>query len=655
MEIEAVIGGCNRNSASLDYNSGVIAFASGKALLKYDSQTHNFLTALRSHTDKVNSVKIIDPTTCVSGSSDKTVKLWVNDVCQATYTMEASVVCVTVSQRRVAAIDISGTVAVLVMTETGLEVEGKFKIKKSLPESVAISPAGLLCVGSCDASIYVYTFNDGSWVFNVALTAHKKTITALDFNTTGDLLASSSIDTSARVWRVYDSFPQDVLEQQGHFPLIAIGKSIKVDALLTSHTGPVSSIRWVGDQLVTASHDCSIILWETDRRTGVWLPQAVLGQLGGCRHTFYGVVASEVGIVSNSYNGTVFHWARAGAEWKLMPAISGHIGPVTDIAIGEGFIVTASQDQTARLYAIHGGQWHELSRPLVHGHDLNCISLTKLNLITGGDEKILRLFDPSNVTSELLAKLTDARLEGQVAGAVQALGLTNKASDTRIEIPNEPPTEDFLSTSTLWPEVFKLYGHGYEVTAVASYHPLLASACNARTTEEAEIIIWDIEGRRKTASLSCHSLTVTQLEFSPNGRQLLSVSRARSWGLHTQGEDGWTTQMFASAHERMIYACTWINDEAFLTASRDKFIKVWRTDSSLQASIKFKQPVTACAVVSTAVFIAGLEDGTVAIHNLETSDQTSSKFQSGAINRIRVDGARVYVASADHTLTVLKL
>lgn len=654
MEVEAVIGGCNRCSSSLDSSYGLIAYASGRAVLQFDAITHKFIRALRGHTDRVNSVRIVDDTCCLTGSSDKTVKLWVNDVCKASQAFEASVVGVAVSDRRVAGIDISGTVATLQLTDSGLELEGKFKVKKSLPESVALSRLGLLCVGSCDASIYVYTFQEGSWVFNVALTGHKRTITALDFNPQGDLLASSSIDTSARIWRVYETFPEDVLEQQGHFPLLSVGKSMKVDALLTSHTGPVSSIRWVGEQLVTASHDCSVILWNIDKRAGVWLPQAVLGTLGGCRHTFYGVVASEQGIVSNSYNGTVFHWICAETEWRLTPALSGHISTVTDIALGEGFFVSASQDQTARLFAMSEGQWREMSRPLVHGHDLNCLSLTQFNLITGGDEKMLRLFEPSAVSSEILAKLTDARLEGQHAGAVQALGLTNKSTDSHIEVPSEPPNEDFLSTSTLWPEVFKLYGHGYEVTAVATHHPLLASACNARTIEEAEIIIWDIQRRVKTATLTGHSLTVTQLAFSPSGLQLLSVSRARSWGLHSLGDQGWTTLMMASAHERVIYSCAWLDDAIFMTTSRDKFAKLWRTDSSLMTSVKFRSEVTAGAFLSSEEVLVGLDDGTLVVHNLQRSQQTSIKVHSSQITRIRLDESRVYLASADNTLTVLK-
>ena len=60
---------------------------------------------------------------------------------------------------------------------------------------------------------------------------------------------------------------------------------------------------------------------------------------------------------------------------------------------------------------------------------------------------------------------------------------------------SRPPTEEALAQNTLWPELQKLYGHGYEIFSVASYGVegetvTVASACKASNAEHAEVILW---------------------------------------------------------------------------------------------------------------------------------------------------------------------
>ena len=163
------------------------------------------------------------------------------------------------------------------------------------------------------------------------------------------------------------------------------------------------------------------------------------------------------------------------------------------------------------------------------------------------------------------------------------------------------------------------YGHGYELYAVATSPNgrLIASTCKviiftvhmlhiecfrrpiqASKQEHACIRVWDTTSWRQVASLTFHTLTVTQLAFSHSGSFLLAVSRDRSWSLWQQqmGPEGvcacacisvlifcclyWSIVSFvlvgkmeksSNAHSRIIWSCSWSHDDCcFATASRDK-------------------------------------------------------------------------------------
>lgn len=169
----------------------------------------------------------------------------------------------------------------------------------------------------------------------------------------------------------------------------------------------------------------------------------------------------------------------------------------------------------------------------------------------------------------------------QVNTSIDEQGDTQKARSTS----TVPPTEEILLQNTLWPEVQKLYGHGYELFTLATNHSntLLASACKAATAKHAAIILWDLGSFSILAHLQSHALTVTRLAFSPDDRYLLSVSRDRTWSLFAFSIPSAQWIRLANSdkkiglHSRIIWDAAWTPDSrAFVTVSRDKTAVVWQ-------------------------------------------------------------------------------
>lgn len=63
---------------------------------------------------------------------------------------------------------------------------------------------------------------------------------------------------------------------------------------------------------------------------------------------------------------------------------------------------------------------------------------------------------------------------------------------------------------------------------------LSKSSLQASKAEHAGVLLWSTATWRQLQTLPCHTLTVTQMAFSPDAQLLLAVSRDRTWSLWRQ-------------------------------------------------------------------------------------------------------------------------
>ncbi|KAI0824601.1 WD40 repeat-like protein [Trametes gibbosa] len=459
--------------------------------------------------------------------------------------------------------------------------------------------------------------------------------------------------------------------------------SVTFDALLIGHEAGVTSLSWRPQEsheslptLLSTSTDSSLILWSpstiltssTDGTT-LWINRQRFGDIGGQRlGGFVGGLWARGGsdVMAWGWNGGWRRWRCESSEsdqastledWTEIGAITGHRAPVRSVAWSPGgeYLISASLDQTTRIHGAIPTErpdgtsvsvWHEIARPQVHGYDLiGAAFLDPLRFVSIADEKVARVFEAPREFVEAVGNLRVASLdpgEGNRprAAAVPPLGLSNKAltdvsavaevnGDADDSRTRRRPFEGELAAATLWPEVEKVFGHGYEsiALAVSNNKKYIATACKATSAEHAVVRVYSTQTWQPIGQpLAGHNLTVTQIAFSPDDTLILSVSRDRTWRLFEKSEDRYVPLAANRSHGRIIWDCAWAPDGAvFATASRDKThveSKAW----AAVATIQMKSAATAVAFAPVAsdsrsrTVAIGLESGEILLYAAPRDD-----------------------------------
>ncbi|KAI9720096.1 MAG: hypothetical protein M1828_005824 [Chrysothrix sp. TS-e1954] len=590
------------------------------------------------------------------------------------------------------------------------------------PDSIALAVGGTKSV----IQLLVSSGHDVSFKHQASLTGHEGWIRSLDFTRiqeTGDddlLLASASQDKYVRLWRFSrcDRAPAeptaDGKSSDGSLEKALSNKAYRLqtsttthvvtfEALLIGHEDWIYTAKWsrAGGslQLLSASADNSLSIWELDEASGVWTSSVRLGEISaqkgattatGSTGGFWIGLWSPSGteVVSLGRTGSWRLWRRSSNkyDWDQDVAVTGHTKDVRAIAWSRdgSYLLSTGADQTTRLFSEWKQHdlttWHEVSRPQIHGFDLNCLdTLGRTSFVSGADEKLLRVFDEPRKVADSLSALSGQRLLTNSSlpdtASIPVLGLSNKAMEHETDqtsalaestfpfIGDEqdqdagrsiqtPPHEDQLARHLLWPETEKLYGHGYEICAVACSHDgtLVASACRATAVDHAVIRLYETKlWHEIKPALVAHSLTVTAIKFSADDRYILSVGRDRQCVVYERcGERSEHYQVLvkeAKAHTRMILDASWApiaNDRRLLaTAGRDKVVAFWELDAasiSRVSNMTFLYPVTTVAFANQLhcgqhVVACGLEDGSVAIVEMPV-DQGASHGNPVHLNKL---------------------
>ncbi|KAH6840837.1 WD40-repeat-containing domain protein [Chaetomium sp. MPI-CAGE-AT-0009] len=771
IESRYLSAGANRYAAAADWaEDGIVAFGSDSNVCLWDPTNPKGISHILSgHTAHVRAVAFLprrneeDKTVnLVTGGDDKQLRLWAIDSNTGTASCVQTIQehtepinCITALQGTASAntprqIFVTGaadaTVKIWALEAGQITLLQTIKTtKRYIPLTIALSALeegnGLvLAVAGTTKAVQIFTAPAADSSSGVAFTlqatlpGHENWIRSLDFvrekpgKGSDTLLASASQDKYIRLWRIHQGTALSALNAAGlglSADALAPGNKahkittgaaeycIVFEALLLGHEDWIYSARWsrAADgrlQLLSASADNSLSIWESDTESGIWVTVTRLGEISrekgattatGSIGGFWTGLWSPSGttVITLGRTGSWRRWDYDAAEemWKQNFAISGHTRAVTGISWSRDglYLLSTSSDQTTRLHAEWAldpaNSWHEMSRPQIHGYDLNCISaLGPSSFVSGADEKLMRVFTEPKAVARMLSRLTntappapDTEEALPDAANMPVLGLSNKAvtanapeedlaptaasnqttdptstdSDptTHIQLSplstlEHPPLEESLSRHTLWPEIEKLYGHGYEISCLAASHDgtLVASACRASSLNHAVIRLFETRGWTELRPpLQAHTLTVARLRFSRDDRYILSVGRDRGWVVWErvvagEGDGGYKlAQANAKGHTRMLLDAAWApvgdggdDTRVFATAGRDKLVKVWVRKGGeggqfeLGKAVTEEHPVTALDFVpdlteeGLLLLAVGTEGGKVSVLTLKAKD-----------------------------------
>lgn len=77
-----------------------------------------------------------------------------------------------------------------------------------------------------------------------------------------------------------------------------------------------------GNALISASADKTVMCWEVDPQTRIWVNIVRVGDVGGDTLGFYNALYTQDEIIASAYNGSIHIWREIKNDSKTMSYIS---------------------------------------------------------------------------------------------------------------------------------------------------------------------------------------------------------------------------------------------------------------------------------------------------------------------------------------------
>ncbi len=617
---------------------------------------------LFGHTESISSVCFSpDGTRVVSGSLDKTIKVWDSVSGQELRTLRGHSDGVT---------------------------------------CVDLSPDGMRIVsGGQDKSVKLWDVNSGQEILR--LVGHNDYVQSVNFSHDGTKIVSSSSDQTLKLWDA--SSGQELCTFDGHAGLVATAEFSPDGTRIASGGNDFSMKLWdvaSGQELLSMDADVNLVRSISFSPDGTRVVSAcqdgslqLWNATNGRKLLDITAHPQVVDCVQFSPDGTKIASASWDTTTKLFDAtngrelrtLSGHLGWVTCVSFSpDGTrLVTGSDDKSLKIWDVRSGEeLHSLSEYTGH---INSVSFhaDSNQIATGSRDGTFKLWDAdsgqvlrthtgnsdwiestsfSTDGTRIVTGSFDGTLKIWQASSGEELQTLVGHSDNVNSVSFSPDSKRIVSASAdhtlkLWDatsgqELQTFRGHTGDVTCV-SFNPegtLLVSGSRDKTAK-----LWNATDGQELRSLNGHSSRLNCVRFSPDGRQIVTGSEdstLKLWDADLAREirtfrghaNGVTCAIFSPDGSRII------------SGSRDESIRIWDVASGqeLRALPAHNEGVSSVSINADGTRIASVgEESALMLWNPAMSQQVHLlKGHSDIVNcaSLSPNGTLIASASSDKTI-----
>ncbi|KAF7377851.1 WD40 repeat-like protein [Mycena sanguinolenta] len=603
----------------------VVSGSFDKTVRIWDTTTGAELTRMEGHSDHVCSVAFSPDGACVvSGSDDKTVRIWdVTTGAEVTkivgHRYRVCSVAFSPNSVRVVSGSADGTVRIWDAT-TGTEVT-KMEGHHYSVTSVAFSPDSARIVsGSQDKTVRVWDVETGMEVSKME--EHSDTVTAVAFSPNGACFVSGSDDQTMRIGDATTG--AEITKMEGH-------------------RDSVTSVAFSPDgaYVTSGSLDKTVRIW--DVTTG-----AEVTKLEGHSYSVTSVAFSpdSARIVSGSGDETVRIWdATTGIE---MTKMEGHSYCVYSVAFSPDgkHIVSGSGDETVRIWDMKTGA--EVTKMEGHSDSVTSVAFSPngAHVVSGSFNKIVQIWEATTGV-EVIKMEGHSMLVTSVAFSPDSTRIVSGSGDETVRIWDV----------TTGAEVTKMEGHSDRVCSVA-FSPDGARVVSG--SDDGTVRIWDARTGTEVTKIEGYSYSVTSVAFSPDGARIVSGSDNKTvwiWDATTGAE---VTKM--EGHSKLVTSVAFSPDgRRVVSGSFDKTVRVW--DATMGTEVtrmeQHSDVVTSVAFSPDGAYVAsGSYDETIRIWDVRTGAEVAHMQGHSELVRsvaFSPDGTPVVSGSGDKTVEFFQL